>query len=224
MMIQPVRLSRSLGLAWALARQGFEQLTDRLGLGIVAIRAVLPRAACRALDRDLKQLETLVRRILFLAAMDTPLPPARRAGRRNTEPPPPQPSGQAGEARRPLFPLPAFRLTESVRTAGPEPDRLASRLRARSQEDPPGPDDLLPAAPLFNRLAALQDALVDPGAQVARFRRKLARIRADKSLKLPVADLPPPDCLRPDVPAIRREIIWRLHDAALSWLPILDSG
>ncbi|KJS23706.1 MAG: hypothetical protein VR75_18185, partial [Hyphomonadaceae bacterium BRH_c29] len=77
---------------------------------------------------------------------------------------------------------------------------------------------------LLNRLAALQDALADPEPQVARFRKKLARIRADKTMPLPVADTPPPACLRPDLPAITRELFWKLHDAALSWLPILDSG
>ena len=220
MLFHPVRLTRSLGLAWAFAGQQVGQLTVRLGLGPLAIRAFLTRAACRALDRELKQLEMLVRRVLFLVAMDTPLPALRKA-RAGTPMPPALP---AGEAVRPLFRVPAFRLTESDRAARPGPGRLAVRLRARNQDDPARPDDLLPAAALFNRLAALQGALADPGSEVARLRRRLTRIRADKTLKLPVADRPPPACLAPQVPAVRRELFWCLHDAALSWLPILDSG
>ena len=47
---------------------------------------------------------------------------------------------------------------------------------------------MLPAMGLMNRFVALEEAVADPEAQVARFRRKLARIRADKTLPLPVAD------------------------------------
>ena len=76
----------------------------------------------------------------------------------------------------------------------------------------------------MNRFAALEQALSDPEAQVVRFRRTLARIRADKSLPLPVANEPPAACTgRQNTPDLR-ELFWTLHDAALSWLPILDSS
>jgi len=77
-MFTPIRLSRSLGLAWALASQQLTALIQSLGLGPLAVRAFLPRAACRALDDELKRLETLVRRVLFIAAMEAPLPRLRR--------------------------------------------------------------------------------------------------------------------------------------------------
>lgn len=232
-MFRPVHLSRSLGLGWAFARQQLRQISERLGLGPLAIRAFLPREACRRLDRELKQLETLVRRILFLAAMDRPLP-ALRPRRARPAPNVPQELEEQAEAppeappEPPLFPVPAFRLTESTPTHQATPHRpqnlLARRLHARDPEARPRPDDLLPSAPLFNRLAALQGALADPEGEVARFRRKLARIRADKALPLPVADTPPAACTGPDVPPVWRELFWTLHDAALSWLPVLDSG
>jgi len=223
-MFTPIRLSRSLGLAWALASQQLTALIQSLGLGPLAVRAFLPRAVCRALEDELKRLETLVRRVLFIAAMETPLPRFRH--RKSRTGPPPQPPCQAEGEREPLlFPVPAFRLIESTRQ--PQPGPSVARMvpgPARAPEDRPRPDDLIPSAPLLNRLVALQDALADPEQQVARFRKTLARIRADKTLPLPVADTPPPACLRPDLPAITRELFWKLHDAALSWLPILDSG
>ena len=74
MMISPVRLSASLGLAWAFAGQQAAALATRLGLGPLGMRAFLPRAVCQAVDAELKRLETMVRRILFLIAMETPLP------------------------------------------------------------------------------------------------------------------------------------------------------
>ena len=76
MMISPVRLSASLGLAWAFAGQQAAALATRLGLGPLGMRAFLPRAVCQAVDAELKRLETMVRRILFLIAMETPLPEA----------------------------------------------------------------------------------------------------------------------------------------------------
>ncbi len=97
-------------------------------------------------------------------------------------------------------------------------------IRRQAQTRPPGPQDMLPAKGLMNRFAALEQALNDPEAQVARLRRKLARIRADKSLPLPVADEPPAACTGLQNSPVMRELFWTLHDAALSWLPVLDSG
>lgn len=230
MMFSPVRLTTSLGLAWAYAGQQVAALATKLGLGPLGVRAFLPRAVCRMVDAELKRLETLARRILFLSAMETPLPPVRLAGPR-------QPSGTRAPSNsvppaQLVFPLPPFRLTETVPSPAQAGARLAARLAARArrdaaQADPvprPGPHDLLPAMGLMNRFAALEDALNNPEAQVARFRRKLARIRADKSLKLPVADVPPAACTGPQTSPVLRELFWTLHDAALSWLPILDSS
>jgi hypothetical protein len=235
-MFSPVRLSSSLGLAWAYAGQQAAALATWLGLGPLGVRAVLPRDVCRKLDGELKRLETMVRRILFLVAMQTPLPEVRLASPRRT-------SGtrRASAATPPaplLFPFPMFRLIDLP--PAPPASRLAARVAARAraracahaqagagQGDPavrPGPHDLLPARSLMNRFAALEEALSDPAAQVARFRRKLARIRADKSLPLPVANEPPAACTGLQNPPVTRELFWTLHDAALSWLPFLDSG
>lgn len=226
MMISPVRLSASLGLAWAYAGQQAAALADRLGLGPLGIRAVLPRSVCRAMDAELKRLETMVRRILFLVAMETPLPPVHLAPPRQRSVRPDMP---AVPPVQPVFPLPAFRLTEAGPSSAQKASRLAARLaaRARHQADPafrPGPHDLVPAKRLMNRFVALEQALSDPEAQVARLRHKLARIRADKSLPLPVANEPPAACTGLQNPPVVRELFWTLHDAALSWLPVLDSG
>ncbi|MBD3769735.1 MAG: hypothetical protein IE925_06260 [Rhodobacterales bacterium] len=237
MMFSPVQLSRSLGLAWAYAGQQAAALAVRLGLGPLGIRAVLPRSVCRVVDDELKRLETLVRRVLFLVAMDTPLPPVRQVARR--EPSGAEPGTKSPPAAPPpqlVFPFPAFRLTEATPSLSHKVSRVAARLAARAryrngaeagQAEPPvrsHPDDLLPAMRLMNRLTALEDALTDPERQVERLRRKLARIRADKTLKLPLADRPPRACVGPDIPPVLRELFWTLHDAALSWLPLLDSG
>lgn len=222
MLFRPIRLSRSLGLAWAYAGQQVRHVFGLLDLGPMAVRAFLPHRACRLLDRELKRLETLVRRVLFLVAMDTPLPAVRKGGKDRAT----SPALPAGEQARPAFTMPAFRLTEPSGRRAPSftgkraerfgpPDPLARPLQ---------PLDLVPSAHLFDRLAALQGALADPEGQVARFRRKLARIHADKTLPLPVADTPPDACIAPAVPPVVRELFWTLHDAALSWLPRLDSG
>lgn len=81
MIFSPLRLSFSLGLAWAWAWAGQQAaaLAGRLGLGPLGIRVFLPRAVCRQVDADLKRLETLVRRVLFLVAMEAPLPQLRQA-------------------------------------------------------------------------------------------------------------------------------------------------
>lgn len=226
MMIQPLRLTASLGLLWALASQRLERLSDRLGLGPLAIRAFLPRALHRTVKQELTALEAMVRRVLFLVAMDSPLPrwTPRGAGQAQPQPEEIQDRQSAPRADPPLFPVPAFRLTEPpAREAAP-----ASAPRASSSPQTPGEPRLvapeIPAAVLFNRFAALREALAAPEAQVARLRRKLARIRADKARPMPLADLPPKACIGPDVWPVLRELHWTLHDAALSWLPILDSG
>ncbi len=233
MMISPVRLSASLGLAWAFAGQQAAALATRLGLGPLGMRAFLPRAVCQAVDAELKRLETMVRRILFLTAMETPLPEAAPAprGRQPGQAAPPA-SPPAGGADPRVFGLPVFRLTEASPSPGQKTSHLAARFAARArhgadQADPearPGPQDLVPAKRLMNRLAALEQALSDPEAQVVRFRRTLARIRADKSLPLPVADEPPAACTGRQNTPVMRELFWTLHDAALTWLPVLDSG
>ncbi|MAB09913.1 hypothetical protein [Hyphomonas sp.] len=230
MMISPVRLSASLGLAWAFAGQQAAALATRLGLGPLGMRAFLPRAVCQAVDAELKRLETMVRRILFLIAMETPLPeagtvPLIRKSRQGAPPP-------AGAADARVFGLPAFRLTETSRSPAQKASRLAARLAARARYEPgradpearPGPQDLVPAKRLMNRFAALEQALSDPEAQLVRFRRKLARIRADKSLPLPIADEPPAACTGLQNTPVLRDLFWTLHDAALTWLPVLDSG
>ncbi|MEZ6001651.1 hypothetical protein [Hyphomonas sp.] len=230
MMISPIRLSASLGLAWAYAGQQAAALATRLALGPLGIRAFLPRAVCRVVDAELKRLETMVRRILFLVAMETPLPPARQGTPRETAGAR-TPSDAAAPVQL-LFPLPAFRLTESCPLPAQKVSRLAARLAARGrrqagQEDPaprPGAQDMLPAMGLMNRFAALEEALANPEAQIARFRRKLARIRADKSLPLPVANEPPAACTGLQNSPVMRELFWTLHDAALTWLPVLDSS
>lgn len=233
MMISPVRLSASLGLAWAFASQQAAALAARLGLGPLGLRALLPRAVCRAMDAELKRLETMVRRILFLVAMETPLPDVRPVPSRQR---PVRPQLPVGPTVQPVFPLPVFRLTEAAPSSAQKASRQAARLaacycqQACQEVDPadpafrPGPQDLLPAKALMNRFAALEQALSDPEAQVARFRRKLARIRADKSLPLPVADEPPAACTGLQNTPVMRELFWTLHDAALSWLPVLDSS
>ncbi|HPF22015.1 MAG: hypothetical protein R3C08_00400 [Hyphomonas sp.] len=169
MLVPPIRLSSSLGLAWAFARRRAAQLAEAFDLG--------PRAVHRALDGELTGLETLVHRILFLVAMGTPLP--RWTG-----------------------PVGARKTVRPVRKPAP----------------------VTPDARLFDRFSALRLALAEPDRQVARLRQKLARIRADKSLPLPLADKPPPACTGPKTRPVARELYWALHDAALSWLPLLDSG
>ena len=230
MLPPPVRLSRSLGLAWQYARQRLTLLTDAFGLGPLVIRAFLRRDIRRGLDRELVRLEIMVRRVLFIAAMETPLPlwKPRTAGKgapvavQVSEAAPPATSEAPA---RPSFCVPAFRLIE---TAGRP--RATPEAAPRVPADPdtptfrPRPDDYVPAADLFNRFVALKVALEDPEGEVARFRRKLARIRADKTLALPLADRLPQACIGPSILPVVRELFWTLHDAALSWLPRLDSG
>ncbi|MCA8892935.1 MAG: hypothetical protein KDA56_14210 [Hyphomonas sp.] len=50
MMISPVRLSASHGLAWAFAGQQAAALATRLGLGPLGMHAFLPPAACTGLQ------------------------------------------------------------------------------------------------------------------------------------------------------------------------------
>ena len=147
MMISPVRLSTSLGLAWAFAGQQAAALGARLGLGPLGFVAMLPRAVSRMMDGELKRLEMMVRRILFLVAMETPLPAVRLASPRQA----PDRSAAPAQPEEPrVFTMPAFRLTETSRSPEQKASRLASRLaaRGRHEADPafrPGPHDLLPA-------------------------------------------------------------------------------
>jgi len=231
MLVPPVRLSSSLGLAWAFARQRAAQLAEAFGLGPLAVRAFVTRAVHRALDRELTGLETLVRRILFLVAMETPLPRwTGPVGARKTLRPARKPAPVTSEEAEPAarrFRVPDFRLLEPVRmprrdredVPAPGPDAAPPEPR-----NAPRPYDEVPAARLFDRFSALRFALAEPERQVARLRQKLARIRADKTLPLPLSDKPPPACTGPKTRPVARELYWALHDAALSWLPRLDTG
>ena len=152
-MIHPLRLTASLGLLWALAGQRLRRMSDALGLGPLAIRAFLPRRLYGLVKQDLIALEALVRRVLFLVAMETPLPrwQPRETGKRaapeaaevaeaseateaaDEASPPPAPAGP------PLFPVPAFRLTEPPVRDAPTPLPGERRLPA-APAAPPGPD------------------------------------------------------------------------------------
>lgn len=231
MLVPPVRLSTSLGLAWAYARRRAGELADAFGLGPLAVHAFVTRAIHKALDRELTGLEALVRRVLFIAAMETPLPRwTGPVGVRKTARAPPRPVPDAVEEAEPparRFRVPDFRLIEPVRV--PRRDREDDATpdtgdRLPEPHNAPRPFDYVPAARLFDRFSALRSALADPERQVARFRQKLARIRADKTLPLPLADKPPPACTGPKTRPVARELYWALHDAALSWLPLLDTG
>ena len=127
---------------------------------------------------------------------------------------------------------PVFRLFERHDTsrpqAPPRPETASMLPEAGAESDEAAeraqPWHLLPAGRLMRRLAALKSALAEPEPLVARFRARLARVRADRSLPLPVSAELPKACTTEDVWPNMREAFRNLHFAAILWLYRLDSS
>ena len=133
MMFSPVRLTASLGLAWAYASQQAAALATRLGLGPLGIRAFMPRAVCRMVDADLKRMETMVRRILFLAAdVVAAIPPSRPPTR------PPRRVARYGRRRRTVRCQTACATPVSCARFPPDGIKPVTRAEGLSAGCPPG--------------------------------------------------------------------------------------
>lgn len=183
----PVRYAPSphiraaLWLVLNVISAGAARLRERLGIGPGGFKPFLRRDEIGALRRFLRQAEPMIRRVLFLAALELGALPARSV-----------PSNKEASARRirpPAGPGPArasrFRITESTRTGGhapPPPLRLTGPSIRRLdlpytpdlREYPQHPDDILPARAMVRRLLALEDALDHPGRYITAMRRRLS--------------------------------------------------
>lgn len=187
-----------------------------LGLGRLPCLPFLPRWQLHRLTRFLAYAEPLLRRLILLMAADLgALPRCRRAGpairgRRARTPP-----------RRPLFPQPHFRLSESQpgqarRTPPPKRYRTGPRIRRLDVDMPVDlseyaaePHDILPAARPVRRLLALEDALENLPRYVEAMRRRLAGPRPV------IARALPPAFRRLPVSRAEQATLAQLHDAAM---------
>ena len=186
-------------------RQADRALLDLIGRGRFNLQ---PDTITRTLKRRtmgrLKQLETIVRRLLFLMAMALKLAPvAPRPARPRVEPDLPE-----GTIIIPIYsPYRPFKLITLVAVEGP-PDALWRYGRALGRAN---------AWPVYYRLARLRAILKDPGKYARRFARLLEKMRKNGT-PAPVA-MPAGENfrLRPELGAIATALPQLIKQATEGW-------
>tara|TARA_R110001606_G_scaffold91323_4_gene203818 strand:+ start:848 stop:1543 length:696 start_codon:yes stop_codon:yes gene_type:complete len=199
---QPTPLISSMvRFAWNQAGYLVEGLHRSFALGLTGCRPFLLRPVRARLAAELARFEPLVRRLLFLMALELgALPP--RVQTNATSKPGSAPHSARASSR--FLRKPRFRIAEPPKRAGHTlpPRRAASTGPGFRYLDlplpppapfayPPQPTDLLPAKPLIQRLRALNDVFENPLVYITAMRRRLGRPQT-----------PPP--VRADMPAAFR--------------------
>lgn len=192
-------------------------LAGRLGIGRFGHLVFLPREAHQRIGAELRYIECLTRRSLFLAAAALgALPPVARPvaapssrSKRHTPP--------AGSAARRA---PRFSLVEPAR---PPARRPASHLHSAQAEwtrdaDPAG-EGLAPAAGLVRRYLALEGVFDNPWPSVARMRRLIAVKPRAIVPRLARAALS-----GAHINLVNRRILRALQDEVDAAAPLLDTG
>ena len=199
-----------------------------LGLGRVRglpdVRPFLPRWQLATLRRFLAHAEPLLRRLLVLMAAELGALPAARKPADGPQVATPA-AGTAGPGKRPLFPVPRFRLSEPAapsapRTPPPTRYRTGPRIRRLDVDTPvdlsdyPALDtDLLPAARHVRRLQALGHVFANFDDYLTAMRRRLAG-----PARVIARALPPALDRRPLTPG-ERATARLIHDAAVASCP-----
>ncbi|MEH6809753.1 MAG: hypothetical protein V7651_12915 [Hyphomonas oceanitis] len=184
--------------AWNQAGYLVEGLHRSFALGLTGCRPFLLRPVRARLAAELARFEPLVRRLLFLMALELgALPPraqtnltSKSGGAKHSAP----------ESCR-FLRKPRFRIAEPPKRAvhSLPPRRVASTGPGFRYLDlplpppapfayPPQPTDILPAKPLIQRLRALNDVFENPLFYITAMRRRLGQPQAPAPVR---ADTPP---------------------------------
>tara|TARA_R110000787_G_scaffold20065_7_gene59687 strand:+ start:13769 stop:14464 length:696 start_codon:yes stop_codon:yes gene_type:complete len=196
---QPTPLISSMvRFAWNQAGYLVEGLYRSFALGLTGCRPFLLRPVRARLAAELARFEPLVRRLLFLMALEQGALPARVQST-----PAPKATLDKEQAPAPSHYLrtPRFRIAESPKHPGHTlpPRRAPTTGPAFRYLDlplpppapfayPPQPTDLLPSQPLIQRLRALNDVFDNPLFYITAMRRRLGQPQAPAPVR---ADTPP---------------------------------
>ena len=171
-----------------------------LGLTLLPALPFLPRWQLQELTRFLAHAEPVMRRILYLMAVELGTLPVRERTSYPTAPAATRAPAKPPKTSRPLFPQPRFRLTEpeerpqAARTPPPKRFRTGPRIRRLDVETPvdlseypAGPDDILPSARHVRRLLALEDVFENMSRYVTAMRRLIGKAKPLLRQALPPA-------------------------------------
>ena len=231
MSYQPSQLIRSMVLfSWDQTAYLVSEWVKSLRLGLTGCKPFLPRPERARLAAALARFEPLVRRVLFLMALEkgplarrrAPMPsPAQR-----TPPDTPAPAATSRDLR-----TPRFRIAEPPARAGhgKPPSRAAAngpRIRFLDMPlPPPGPfdypprdTDLLPARALVQRLRALNDVWDNPAFYIDAMRRRLSHKPA------PIRTTLPQGFKSRSLTKHGRDTVCQLHKEAAHLVPQLNSS
>ena len=231
MSYQPSQLIRSMVLfSWDQTTYLVSEWINSLRLGLTGCKPFLPRPERARLAAALARFEPLVRRLLFLMALEKGALATRLMAAPASRTPPETPSTRA--ALRYLR-TPRFRIAEPPARPGhgkPPSRAAANRPRIRFLDmplPPPGPfdypprdTDLLPARPLIQRLRALHDVWDNPAYYITAMRRRIGRANAAPVIR---HQLPPAFRAR-NLSKAERETAKGVHAEAAGLVPQFNSS
>jgi hypothetical protein len=228
---QPTSLiSSMLRFSWNQAGYLVEALHRSFARGITGCRPFLLRPTRARLAAELARFEPLVRRLLFLMALElgalppraqfTALPKSVAKQKRDTSPfrflrtprfriaEPPKRAGHAIPPRRVAATGPAFRYLDLLL---PPPVPFAY---------PPQQTDFVPSQPLIQRLRALNDVFENPLFYITAMRRRLGQPQAPAPVR---AEMPPAFRSRA-VSVLERETLTGVQAEVAAVLPHINSS
>jgi len=223
-------ISSMIRFSWNQAGYLVEGLHRSFSLGLTGCRPFLLRPVRARLAAELARFEPLVRRLLFLMALELgSLPPraqtnatSKSDGAKHSAP---EPSRFLRKTR--------FRIAEAPKRAGHTlpPRRAAPSGPGFRYLDlplpppapfayPPQQTDLLPAQPLIQRLRALNDVFENPLFYITAMRRRLGQPQAQPPVR---ADTPPAFRSRAHS-TLERETLSGLQAEIAALVPHLNSS
>ena len=229
MSYQPSQRIRSMVLfSWDQTAYLVSEWVKSLHLGLTGCKPFLPRPERTRLAAALTRFEPLVRRLLFLMALEKGALAPRRVA---ASAPHTRPDTPATRSAPRYLRTPRFRIAEPPARPGhgKPPSRAAAngpRIRFLDMPlPPPGPfdypprdTDLLPARSLVQRLRALNDVWDNPAFYITAMRRRLSRKAA------PIRTGLPQGFKSRSLTKRGRETAHQLHKEAVRLVPQLDSS
>jgi hypothetical protein len=187
-------ISSMIRFSWNQAGYLVEGLHRSFSLGLTGCRPFLLRPVRARLAAELARFEPLVRRLLFLMALELgSLPPRAQTN--------------------------ATSKSDGAKHSAPEPSRFLRKTRFRIAEAPKQ-TDLLPAQPLIQRLRALNDVFENPLFYITAMRRRLGQPQAQPPVR---ADTPPAFRSRAHS-TLERETLSGLQAEIAALVPHLNSS
>lgn len=231
MQYQPTSLiSSMLRFSWNQAGYMVEALHRSFARGITGCRPFLLRPVRARLAAELARFEPLVRRLLFLMALEQGALPARS---QTAATPKANSAKQPATSPSRYLRTPRFRIAESPKRAGPAipPRRAVTTGPGFRYLDlplppptpfayPPQSTDLLPSRALIQRLRALDHVFENPLFYITAMRRRLGQPKAMAPVR---AEMPPAFRAR-TLSVLERETLTGVQAEVAAVLPHLNSS